>query len=219
MCVGFWWGKVSGMGERLPGLSPGAAAEVLGVSPQTLRRYAGFYEAVYGPVPRRDRQRLFTEEVLGRLRAAQVLVASGQAGGIKGGLEILKDGPPPTVSLPPARPATDPELLRALAGVREGLTRSEGELAGLREDIGALARGLSDYRGAPAGGGQDVGALTDTLERLIAAMVELSQRQVQGSAELAARLEAIEERLDSMERTGAERVSPVPRWQFWRNRA
>ena len=56
----------------------------------------------------------------------------------------------------------------------------------------------------------------DVFYRFGKKIIRVSTKQNRGKWDL---LQAIEERLDSMERAGAERVSPVPRWQFWRNRA
>lgn len=140
------------------------------MSAQTLRRYAGFYERVYGPLPREDGQRVFSQEVLERLRAAQAFVAEGRAAGMRGALKTVKDGVP-EIKLPPPRVPAAEQLLR--------------EVAAAREDVRATLRALGDARDEVAAAGSET-------SRLVEAVIELADRQARGQ-------EALERRLDGIE--------------------
>ena len=217
------------MGERSVGLSPGAAAETLEVSPQTLRRYAAQYEQVFGSLERRNGQRLFTQEVLERLQAAQALVSSGQAGGMRGALESIRNGPPQPVGLP--RPPTpDPELLQELSASRleiaaaresmkaalEAAVAAHREAAEAREspaaaraDLAAVRRELASVREAVVALEEGLSAMRSDLDRLVGAMLELSGRQVEGAEAMAERLDSLREELLTAAFEAAEDLPPI----------
>lgn len=199
------------MSERVIALSPGAAASVLGVSPQTLRRYALFYEAVHGPLPHRGGHRAYTQEALERLRAAQALVNNGQAAGMQAALELLKDGPPPVVVAP--KPVVDAELVGEVAGLRSELGEVRAGVGTVLEEFRALMAELEPViQGAPSRA--ELSGLREDMDRLVAAMVELAQRHVEKSADLANRIEALEGKIDALLQE-PNNVSPS-RWPFKR---
>lgn len=177
------------------------------MSAQTLRRYAAFYERVYGPLPRRDGQRSFSQEVLERLRAAQAFVAEGRSPGMRGALQSLKDGPPAEIRLPPAPKPLGDEVLR--------------EVLEARRELNATREAVLDAR-------QEVVAAGNELDRLVNALVELSERQVHGQEALEKRLAGIEAGVVELVRDvrevldrepAEERVSPRSWWPFGRRRS
>lgn len=72
--------------------TPGEAARILGVTTQSLRRYADDYGAVFEPVVQRGKQREFDDTFIARLRQAQVLQQANKVPSILVGLERLRDG-------------------------------------------------------------------------------------------------------------------------------
>jgi len=114
-------------------LFPALAAEALGVSPATLRRYAQAWEKAFGPLPRAPGGgRLWPRPALARLKAARELA---QREGIPLEEALLRvEGEAPLVA--PARPEEE-----ALALLREMLARLEaleGEVRAFREALKAL---------------------------------------------------------------------------------
>jgi DNA-binding transcriptional MerR regulator len=118
-------------------LFPALAAEALGVSPATLRRYAQAWEKAFGPLPRAPGGgRLWPRAALARLQAARELA---QREGLPLGEALLRvEGEAPLVAT--ARPEEE-----ALALLREALVRLErleGEVRALREENARLREAL-----------------------------------------------------------------------------
>lgn len=217
------------MTERVSGLAPGAAADALGVSPQTLRRYAGHYERVHGPLPRRDGQRLLTHEALERLRAAQALVQSGQATAFRAALLRLEHGPPPEAAFPAAPPTGDARLDleaagRDLAATREELAATRTEVATMREELTALRAEVAAVRADFAEVSEEVAAARRDLEKFLAVLIELGERQARGHAGTHRRLEQLDSDLAALSTTlmdpaqeaiGAFSARQRPWWRFW----
>lgn len=128
---------------------PGDAARQLDVSPSGLRRYANFYEEVYGLMPRDPQgRRMWTGEAVGRLAAAKAVLAAGQAAGIKEALAGLESG---KTAAPEALTVTLPRdalgvLLKEMQSMREqleGLQRLEARVEALQRQLEA-PRGETD---------------------------------------------------------------------------
>jgi len=125
------------MGQPEELLFPALAAEALGVSPATLRRYAQAWEKAFGPLPRAPGGgRLWPRPALARLQAARELA---QREGIPLEEALLRvEGEAPLAA--PARPEEE-----ALALLREALARLEGleaEVKALREENARLREAL-----------------------------------------------------------------------------
>ena len=73
-------------------LTPGQAAEAMGVSDVTLRRYARAYERVFDDLTPDKGGRLFSGQVLDRLTAAKAMQESGQAVSLEQALLMLREG-------------------------------------------------------------------------------------------------------------------------------
>jgi DNA-binding transcriptional MerR regulator len=111
-------------------LFPALAAEALGVSPATLRRYAQAWEKAFGPLPRAPGGgRLWPRAALARLQAARELA---QREGIPLEEALLRvEGEAPLVAT--ARP--EREALGLLREALARLERLEGEVRALREAL------------------------------------------------------------------------------------
>ncbi len=121
------------MNEEL--LFPTTAAEVLGVSTATLRRYAYAWEAVIGPLPRAPGGgRLWPRSALARLAAAREL-AWREGLPLEEALLRVEGEPPPLVATP--RPEEE-----ALALLRQVLARVEA----LEEEVRALTRAIETLK-------------------------------------------------------------------------
>ncbi len=119
-------------------LFPTTAAEVLGVSTATLRRYAQAWEKAFGPLPRAPGGgRLWPSTALARLAAARDLALRD---GIPLEEALLRvEGEPPLVATP--RPEEEvPALLRTLVAKVEAL----------EEEIQALTRAIETLKKAQA---------------------------------------------------------------------
>lgn len=68
--------------------TPTQAAQMLGVSPGTLRRIASIYEAIYGELPTDSRGRVYPDEAINRLSAARALVADRQTATLEQALKL-----------------------------------------------------------------------------------------------------------------------------------
>ncbi len=112
--------------------TPGEAAAELGVTTQSLRRYAQHYAKVFEPVAQHAKQRVFTDEVVTRLRTAQALQQANRAPSIKAGLELIRDGLAEAQGLATGREDADP--IRVLADTVRALTE---EIAALRATVEA----------------------------------------------------------------------------------
>lgn len=72
--------------------TPGQAAQLLGVTTQTLRRYAEDYAEVFEPVVQQGRQRVFDDVFVARLNQAQAMQQANMVPSIRVGLERVRDG-------------------------------------------------------------------------------------------------------------------------------
>jgi DNA-binding transcriptional MerR regulator len=125
------------MGQPEELLFPALAAEALGVSPATLRRYAQAWEKAFGPLPRAPGGgRLWPRAALARLKAARELA---QREGLPLEEALLRvEGEAPLVAT--ARPEEE-----ALALLREVVARMEAlevEVRALREENARLREAL-----------------------------------------------------------------------------
>jgi len=125
------------MGRPEELLFPALAAEALGVSPATLRRYAQAWEKAFGPLPRAPGGgRLWPRAALARLKAARELA---QREGLPLEEALLRvEGEAPLVAT--ARPEEE-----ALALLREVVARMEaleGEVWALKEENARLREAL-----------------------------------------------------------------------------
>ncbi len=114
---------------------PTTAAEVLGVSTATLRRYAYAWEAAIGPLPRAPGGgRLWPRSALARLAAARKL-AQREGIPLEEALLRVEGEPPPLVATP--RPEEEiPALLRQV------LARVEA----VEEEVRALKRAIETLK-------------------------------------------------------------------------
>jgi len=125
------------MGQPEELLFPALAAEALGVSPATLRRYAQAWEKAFGPLPRAPGGgRLWPRPALARLKVARELA---QREGLPLEEALLRvEGEAPLVAT--ARPEEEAlALLRELVARMEAL---EGEVRALKEENARLREAL-----------------------------------------------------------------------------
>ena len=124
------------MGQPEELLFPALAAEALGVSPATLRRYAQAWEATIGPLPRAPRGgRLWPKSALARLAAAREL-AQRKGLLLEEALLRVEGEPPPLVATP------RPEEEEALTLLRKLVARMEA----VEEEIQDLKRAIETLR-------------------------------------------------------------------------
>jgi DNA-binding transcriptional MerR regulator len=125
------------MGQPEELLFPALAAEALGVSPATLRRYAQAWEKAFGPLPRAPGGgRLWPRAALARLKAARELAQREDLPLEEALLRV--EGEAPLVAT--ARPEEE-----ALALLREVVARMEaleGEVRVLKEENARLREAL-----------------------------------------------------------------------------
>ncbi len=116
---------------------PTTAAEVLGVSTATLRRYAHSWEKTLGPLPRAPGGgRLWPRSALARLKAAREL-AWREGIPLEQALLRVEGEPPPLVATP--RPEEEvPALLQKLVAKVEAL----------EEEVRALTKAIETLRKA-----------------------------------------------------------------------
>ena len=118
-------------------LFPALAAEALGVSPATLRRYAQAWEKALGPLPRAPGGgRLWPRAALARLKAAREL-AQREGLPLEEALLRVEEGAPLVVTT-----HSEEEALALLKALAERLERVEGELRALREENTRLREAL-----------------------------------------------------------------------------
>ncbi len=108
--------------DDLTVLTPGQAAEEMGVSDVTLRRYARAYERVFDDLKPDKGGRLFSGQVLDRLTAAKAMQESGQAVSLEQALLMLREG------------VEAPTPARVEAGVQDLSEDARGSLATLLRD-------------------------------------------------------------------------------------
>jgi len=115
---------------------PTTAAEVLGVSTATLRRYAYAWEAVFGPLPRAPGGgRLWPRSALARLKAARELAKREDIPLEEALLRV--EGEPPPVATPHSEEEETPALLQKLVAKVEAL---EEEIQDLKRAIETLKK-------------------------------------------------------------------------------
>jgi DNA-binding transcriptional MerR regulator len=125
------------MGQPEELLFPALAAEALGVSPATLRRYAQAWEKAFGPLPRAPGGgRLWPRAALARLKAAREL-AQREGLPLEEALLQVEGEPPPVAT---ARPEEE-----ALALLRRLVAKVEA----LEEEIQALKRAIETLKKDP----------------------------------------------------------------------
>jgi DNA-binding transcriptional MerR regulator len=111
---------------------PTTAAEVLGVSTATLRRYAYAWEKAIGPLPRAPGGgRLWPRSALARLKVARELARKEEIP-LEEALLRVEGEPPPLVATP------RPEEEEALTLLRKLVARMEA----LEEEVQALKRAI-----------------------------------------------------------------------------
>jgi DNA-binding transcriptional MerR regulator len=120
---------------------PTTAAEVLGVSTATLRRYAYAWEKAIGPLPRAPGGgRLWPRSALARLKVARELARKEEIP-LEEALLRVEGEPPPLVATP--RPEEEvPALLRKLMTRVETL---EEEIQDLKRAIETLEKGKKPW--------------------------------------------------------------------------
>ena len=122
---------------------PPEAAKQLGVSESTLRRLSGFYEAVFGPLPRDSRGRTYPDDAAKRMIAARQLHDQGKASSLQHALEVLATAEatgadPEAAALAPGHGEgreVASELLRELTRLREAVEAQGRELEALRAEL------------------------------------------------------------------------------------
>jgi DNA-binding transcriptional MerR regulator len=115
---------------------PTTAAEVLGVSTATLRRYAYAWEKAIGPLPRAPGGgRLWPRSALARLKAAREL-ALREGSPLEEALLRVEGEPPPLVAT--ARP--EEEVLTLLQKLVAKVEALEEEIQDLRRTIETLQK-------------------------------------------------------------------------------
>lgn len=125
-------------------LTPGDAAQRLGVSPSGLRRLAGVYGQMFGPLPKDSTgtSRLWPQEAVVRLHTARLMLAAGQARTIRDALQALERG---------AEPTADAVVALGQEGrVVEALGLVVSELRSVSETNSALRVELQELRGQVA---------------------------------------------------------------------
>jgi DNA-binding transcriptional MerR regulator len=128
--------------------NPGEAAELLGVSPATLRRMARDYDRVFEGVQRDKRgDRVFTDEVIAHLTAARSLREAGRAPSLEGALVMIRDGEASAETALQPQDKHDPmqvlaDMVKALheemAALRAVVERQSEQIALQNEQLKAL---------------------------------------------------------------------------------
>lgn len=169
--------------------SPGQAAQVLGVTTQTLRRYAEDYAKVFEPITQHGRQRVFDDLFVERLRRAQALQTQNLVPSILAGLERVRDGDPETEDL--ATPEQTP-FERAVL-----------------ERLNALAEMVVQL-------GEQNRVLQGRLQQLEAPRDDTREKDLQAQvADLAQRNRALFGELERRKREADQEPARRPWWRFW----
>lgn len=134
--------------------TPGQAAAVLGVTTQSLRRYADDYGEVFEPILKYGKERVFDDLIVERLRNAQALQQQGSAASIKAALEMIRDGKTASdaLLLPTAATPFEGAVLERLDALAKMLVQLSNENKVLQERLtAALPPGepLTDEGTAP----------------------------------------------------------------------
>jgi DNA-binding transcriptional MerR regulator len=165
--------------------TPGQAAQVLGVTTQTLRRYAEDYGEVFEPVIQHGRQRVFDDAFVARLQQAQAMQQANTAPSIRVALELVRDGLPLSeVITRPEQPPFEQAVLERLNALAEMVTQ-------LGEENRVLNRRLNELE--PPKADIDPGAELEEQRRLNQYLLgELERRRLE-----------------------TERSPARPWWRFW----
>lgn len=86
------WGRAERTMDQGQVFTPRAAAQELGVSAATLRRYVLSYERVFDKLEPGEHGRLYPAQVLDRLSSAKKMQESGQAVSLEQALLMLREG-------------------------------------------------------------------------------------------------------------------------------
>ncbi len=118
--------------------TPGEAADALGVTTQSLRRYAQYYAEVFAEVPQHAGQRVFTGEIVERLAAAQVLQQGNKAPSIKAALELVRYGDASEVLERLEQPSFEEAVLDRLERLTKAVEGLQEHNRVLQEQLRAL---------------------------------------------------------------------------------
>lgn len=125
-----------GMDAAMRVYTPGEAAQTLGITTNTLRRYAEDYTDVFEAIPQRGRQRVFDDSILERLRTAQALQHANRAPSVLAALEMVRDGlESPDDLATPKPPPFEEAVLNRLAVLAEMVTQLHAENTALHDRL------------------------------------------------------------------------------------
>ena len=130
--------------------TPRQAAAELGVSGAALRRAAAGYEVVFGMLDRDARGgRLFTGEVLDRLRLALEAVHAGRVASVETALTLIRDDSTlPQIQLLTPRAGERADLEAVTAELLAALHLAQAHNAELRQEVGTLRQHLAGLTAA-----------------------------------------------------------------------
>lgn len=119
--------------------TPGEAARLLGVTTQTLRRYAEDYGEVFEPVVQQGRQRAFDSVFVARMHQAQVMQQANKAQSIRAALELVRDGTTSAeLSEHPTQPPFEQAVLEQLRALGEMVVQLSEDNKALRVQVKQL---------------------------------------------------------------------------------
>ncbi len=118
--------------------TPGEAADTLGVTTQSLRRYAQDYAGVFDEVPQHAGQRVFDDLIVERLTAAQALQQGNKAPSIRAALELVRDGSASGVLERLEQPSFEEAVLDRLERLTQAVERLQEENRVLHGALQAL---------------------------------------------------------------------------------
>ena len=185
-------------------LTPGQAAEAMGVSDVTLRRYARAYERIFDDLKLDQGGRLFSGQVLDRLTAAKRMQESGQAVSLEQALLMLREGVEAPV---PAKVESDSlDLSEEARGTLAAILRDELRTI-IREEVAAAVERLQEQNRVLH---EEIMALAPSKEDTKAAYVE-EMEEVHADLERRNRY-----LIGELERRDAEVVKVKrPWWKWW----
>jgi DNA-binding transcriptional MerR regulator len=174
--------------------TPGEAARELDITTQSLRRYAQAYAEVFEPVAQHAKQRVFTDEVVERLRTAQALQQANRAPSIREALELVKQGVADTEVIEQAVQHPDPVMVLA-----ETVRALQAEIVALRQTVEAQSEQLK--------------ALTPPTDTTSGGKAEYVAEMEQIHADYERRLKYLQGELER--RNGQVQQVKRPWWKFW----
>ena len=131
-------------------MTPGEVADHLQVSAPTVRRMAGAYELVFGPLERDSRRhRAWSLDAVRRVQVAHAALSTGKITSLEAALQMVRDGldlPVPTVL--PVQHDVLAELLAEVRGLRV-LAEAQGR------ELTALRSAMTENRVLPVPGFAD----------------------------------------------------------------